>query len=218
MRVCVNRLSLYYEVSGSGAPLILLHGNGEDHHIFDKLSQKLQQHYTLYALDSRGHGKSQSPTEFSYSAMASDVYGFIVALDLPPVHLLGFSDGAIISLLLGMEHRQRVNKMALLGINLTPEDFTDECYQAICADYALTQNPLDQLMLTEPNIKPDDLKGLDIPTLIVAGENDVIKPETFTNLNKTLSRSDLKIMADHDHESYIVNNDLLYHELLRFYS
>ena len=56
MKILVNGIELFYEISGQGRPLILVHGNGEDHHIFDALVAKLKNHYTCYCIDSRGHG------------------------------------------------------------------------------------------------------------------------------------------------------------------
>jgi predicted esterase len=57
--VNVNDTALFYEKSGAGPPMILLHGNGEDHHIFDKLSAKLENDFTLYSVDSRITAKAK---------------------------------------------------------------------------------------------------------------------------------------------------------------
>jgi len=138
MIIRVNNIDLFYEKSGNGKPLILLHGNGEDHHIFDKISEKLRQDYTLYAIDSRNHGQSVKTNDYSYDTMAEDIYCFIRELDLEKVHIIGFSDGAIISLILAMKHSEILDKMALLGVNLKPDDFTDESYQFIKETYEET--------------------------------------------------------------------------------
>ena len=73
MYIHLNRQILYYEKSGKGAPLLLLHGNGEDHTIFDKLVPLLEQSYTVYAIDSRGHGESNPTDDFHYDGMADDI-------------------------------------------------------------------------------------------------------------------------------------------------
>lgn len=62
MYIHINRQILYYDKTGNGSPLLLLHGNGEDHTIFDLLIPMLEQHYTVYAIDTRGHGAS-NPTD-----------------------------------------------------------------------------------------------------------------------------------------------------------
>jgi pimeloyl-ACP methyl ester carboxylesterase len=153
---------------GEGPPLILLHGSGEDHHIFDKLSLKLENHFTLYLVNSRNHGEA-------------------------------------------------VDKMALLGVNLKPGDFTEESHKFIKDSYEETKDPLFKLMLEEPDIELDAVRGVGIPVLVVAAENDIFKPKTFTDLAGALPGATLKIMEGHEHDSYIVGQDLLYPDLLRFF-
>ena len=58
MNIQIGDIDLFYEQEGQGAPLILIHGNGEDHKIFDKIKGPLSRDFTVYALYSRGHGSS----------------------------------------------------------------------------------------------------------------------------------------------------------------
>ena len=60
MKVSVNGVEIYYEQTGSGRPLIMVHGNGEDHTIFDKAANVLKDSFTCYLVDSRGHGQSSA--------------------------------------------------------------------------------------------------------------------------------------------------------------
>ena len=217
MKIRANGIELAYEKTGMGEPMLLLHGNGEDHHIFDTLSQKLLQQFTLYAIDSRNHGESTKTDEYSYDVMAEDIAAFIEALGLDSVDIVGFSDGAIIALLLAMKGCRAIRKMALLGVNLKPEDFTEESYQFVKETYEETKDPLFKLMLEEPNISPKNVKNIAVPTLVVAGENDIFKPETFVTLSKALPDGQLLVMEGHEHDSYLVGQDCLYPELIRFF-
>ena len=75
----VNGFNLYYQEYGSGKPIILVHGNGEDHTVFrTEIEQLVSAGYCVYALDSRGHGNTgannPSVKEFHYADMADDVY------------------------------------------------------------------------------------------------------------------------------------------------
>ena len=81
----VNNLNLFYTCTGSGAPLIMLHGNGEDHTIFDEAVALLSKHFTVYAIDSRDHGQSDKVNELHYDDMAEDIRIFIeeVGLEKP---------------------------------------------------------------------------------------------------------------------------------------
>ncbi|MDR2175755.1 MAG: alpha/beta hydrolase [Synergistaceae bacterium] len=217
MIVHTGETALFYEKSGTGPPMILLHGNGEDHHIFDELSAKLESDFTVYAVDSRNHGQSEKTDDYSYDTMAEDIYRFIEVLNLGRVALVGFSDGAIISLILAMNHGETVSRMALLGVNLKPEDFTEESYWFVKNAYEETKDPLFKLMLEEPHIELDAVKGVGVPVLVIAAENDIYKPETFTDLVSALPDATLKIMDGHGHDSYIVGQDLLYPDLIDFF-
>lgn len=217
MKINVNGVSLFYEKSGEGAPLILLHGNGENHHIFDEIAEKLQDSFTIYSIDSRNHGESQKTNDYSYGVMAEDIFEFIKALELGAVNIIGFSDGAVISLLLAMKHENIILKMALLGVNLKPEDFKAESYEFIKNTYEKTNDPLFQLMLEQPRIDYEDVMQIQIPTLIVAAENDIFKPEMFVKLSKSIPNSELKIMLGHEHDSYIVNQSILYQDFCNFF-
>ena len=99
MNVQVNGVILYYEKQGSGPPLVLLHGNGEDGRIFDRTAEVLAPHYTVYTIDSRCHGKSSRNVPLSYDLMAADVLAFSKALKLEKPVICGFSDGGIVALL-----------------------------------------------------------------------------------------------------------------------
>lgn len=217
MTIHVNGVTLFYELRGSGQPMILLHGNGEDHTIFDELADKLKHHFTVYMVDSRNHGQSSKTEDYSYDTMAEDLYVMILSLSLGKVHVLGFSDGAIIALKLAMKHSGAVSKMALLGINLSPEDFTEENYQFVLESYRETGDPLFKLMLEQPDMKLDELRNVNISALVIAAEHDLFKPETFGELVKALPNARLKLMPGHEHDSYIVHQDMLYPDMIDFF-
>lgn len=214
----VNGVTLFYKVTGTGKPLLLLHGNGEDHHIFDELTEKMKENFTVYAIDSRNHGQSQKTDDYSYRTMCEDIYHLIQTLNLGQVYLAGFSDGGIIGLMLAMYYEEVLEKAALLGVNLKPEDFTEENYQYIKETYEETKDPLFQLMLTQPNIELDELRDITVPTLLIFAEDDLYKPQIYTDLKNTLLNAKLKSMSGHDHGSYIIHQDILAPDLLHFFA
>ena len=79
MIVSVNNIKLNFEKSGNGQALILLHGNGEDNKIFDKAIPILEKHFTVYAIDLRGHGSSEEIKEYHYLDMVEDIKEFIIS-------------------------------------------------------------------------------------------------------------------------------------------
>ena len=77
----VNGIDLFYEKAGEGRPLLLVHGNGEDHTIFDEAAAELAGSFTCYAVDSRCHGQSGGSGALHYWDMAADMLAFLEALD-----------------------------------------------------------------------------------------------------------------------------------------
>lgn len=216
MKIEVNNITLYYKKEGEGSCLILLHGNGESHQIFDELVYKLKQDFTVYAIDSRNHGENSVTNDYSYDTMAEDIYQLIQKLNLTDVSIIGFSDGAIIALLLSLKYETLFQKMVLMGVNLKPSDFKKEIYDSLLQEYEKSSDPLLKLMLEEPNIELDELKKIKSPTLIVAAEDDIFNEKIYNDIADVIPNSLLKIMIGHDHGSYIINNDLLYNDLKEF--
>lgn len=216
MRVQANGISLYYTTTGQGAPVVLLHGNGEDHHIFDPLMERLRGRYALYALDSRNHGQSERTGLYEYQAMAKDVRAWMAALGLEKPSIVGFSDGAIVALLLALDAPQAVGRLALLGINLRPEDFLPDILEEIKEGYRNSGDPLLKLMLEQPDIPLDALAGVTNPVLLIAGENDLFRPELYPAMAKALPDARLHILPGQTHDSYVAQPEELAALLVEF--
>lgn len=216
MKIAVNDITLHYKQTGRGTPLLLLHGNGEDHHIFDKLITKLEPYYTIYAIDSRNHGLSSKENDFGYSFMADDIIAFVQKLDIKKPSVLGFSDGAIISLLIALQNKDIFDKLILLGVNLKPSDFKAENLAWLKNEYLNTNDPLLKLMLEEPNIELDSLKNVENKTLVIAGEDDLFDEKLYLDIVKTMPDASLHIMNGYDHAGYIVDQDILFPYLKEF--
>ena len=102
-------IQLSYVVAGSGFPLVLLHGNGEDHSYFKRQFEPFAQHYRVIAPDTRGHGHTPRGTApFTLDQFAEDLKGFLDGMDIGRCHLLGFSDGGNIALLFDLKFREYV--------------------------------------------------------------------------------------------------------------
>lgn len=199
---------LYYEVMGDGQPLIMLHGNGESHEIFDKAIEILSEKYTVYAIDSRGQGQSAVPDEFHYSDMANDVIKFIETLEIDKPILYGFSDGGIVGLMVAITKSDLLSKLIVSGVNLTPKGLKHSSLSEIKKDYKKSgKNPLIGMMLKEPNITEDELSQIKVPTLILMGENDMVKPQEGQKINNRIKGSTLKVLPNETHGSYVIHSD-----------
>lgn len=104
------------------APVVVLHGNGEDHAYMLEVVAPLARERSVIAVDSRGHGESARGGEsLSYELMAFDVLEVMSRLGVTQAHVLGFSDGGIVGLLLARDVPWRVLSLTCLGANLSPE-------------------------------------------------------------------------------------------------
>ncbi len=205
--VTVNGVTLHYAAAGEGAPVILLHGNGEDHGIFStEISRLAAAGYRVYAPDSRGHGANEPLPEYHYADMAEDIYGFIQALGLEKPALYGFSDGGIIGLLLETAHPGTLGALAVSGANLSPEGLIPSFIEEYTAANEADPDPLVTLMLTEPRIDPETLKSIRIPVLVTAGEHDLVLRSETQKIAAAIPGATLVILENEDHGSYIVGS------------
>ncbi|WP_225744465.1 alpha/beta fold hydrolase [Marinilactibacillus sp. Marseille-P9653] len=209
MKIKISQtIQLNYEVTGTGPNVILLHGNGEDLHIFDALVSRLKASFTVYAVDSRDHGKSTQTNEpFNYNDLTEDIHLFIQKLQLEEVTILGFSDGGIIALLLGIRQERYLRKLISLSPNLSPKDWKKAPLMKIQERYRETKDPMFHMMLNEPNIDPKELKNIVVPTLITAGEHDLFYRSMYRTIEKRIPEAELQILKGEDHSSYIIDTD-----------
>jgi pimeloyl-ACP methyl ester carboxylesterase len=95
----VNGVELYYQLSGSGEPLVLVHGSWGDHHVWDAVAPLLAESFQVLAYDRRGHSRSErEPGQGSVFEDADDLAALIDQLGLAPAHVVGNSFGAAIVL------------------------------------------------------------------------------------------------------------------------
>ena len=217
MYIQLNSQIICYEKTGeSGAPVILMHGNREDHHIFDPLVELLSKDHVVYAMDTRGHGESATPKEYHYIDMAKDVINLINGLDIKKPYLLGFSDGAIIALLVAINASELLSGIICCGANLSPAGFNHKDLREMKKEYKKTNDPKVLLMLQEPDIHPYDLENISVPAMIIAGEKDCVKQKETENIAKSIPNAELKILSGETHSSYIVQKDTLYPHIKGF--
>lgn len=113
----VNGTELYYEISGHGHPLVLIHGGAVDHRAWDEQIDVLAQYYRVIRYDLRGAGRSGNRDKpFSNS---KDLYALLKYLNIDQTYLLGISRGGGIAFDLTLEHPQMVDALVLVSANLS---------------------------------------------------------------------------------------------------
>jgi pimeloyl-ACP methyl ester carboxylesterase/ribosomal protein S18 acetylase RimI-like enzyme len=197
-----------FGITHAQPPLMCLHGNGEDHTIMEPAIQALCQERSVIALDSRGQGASTRGTAtLTYERMAEDSLEVLSRLGVTQAHVLGYSDGGIIGLLMAATARHRVLSLTALGANMQPEGLTPEALAAIREELVAASLEQDDaaaellsLMLTEPHLHPADLRHVVCPVCVMAGEFDMIAPEESERLARSIPHSRLVTVPTAGHD------------------
>ena len=221
-------VQLHYVVRGNGEPLILMHGNCEDGNYFSHKISFFQKTYRVIAVDTRGHGKTPRGEEpFTISQFADDLYVFMKEHEIRRADMLGFSDGANIALLFTIRHPERVNRLILNGANLNPGGLKTSVRFSLMKEYRAARAAADEseaanrkmellrLMVKEPNIPVNELKEVRVPTLVIVGEDDMIKKSHSRKIYKKLPAAKL-VTIPGNHFIANENYDLFNLEVVNF--
>ena len=201
----------YYIEKGQGEPLILLHGNGENCDYFAGQIDEFAQYYHVYALDTRGHGKTpRGDTPFTIRQFADDLLAFMDAHDIDKAHILGFSDGGNIAMIFAMKYPERVLRLILNGANLDAKGVKPSIQIPIEIGYRFAKMFAKKsaearlhaetlgLMVNDPNVRPEELSAITAKTLVIAGTKDMIK-ESQTRLIACNIRDSQLVILKGDH-------------------
>jgi pimeloyl-ACP methyl ester carboxylesterase len=208
-RVNVNGMQMYYEVSGSGDPLVVLHGAYMNIPGMGAIIPKLAETHRVYAVELQGHGRTTDIARpITYQNLADDVAAFMDAVGLAKADVFGYSMGAIAGLQLAIRHPAKVGKLVVASGGYDVDGWQPEFKAAIpqltvemmvsmpfAADYRkLAPNPdgfpelarkLIQLE-KEPMAWADDVKKLTLPVLIISGDSDVGTTEHYVSMFRLL--------------------------------
>jgi pimeloyl-ACP methyl ester carboxylesterase len=213
---------IWYATYGHGSPVLLLHGGlGNSENWGYQVPVLIDSGHRVVLIDSRGHGRSTYDSRtFSYELMASDVRAVMDAIGLSQAAIVGWSDGAIIGLILAMKNAAGVTRVFALGgpmdvsgnkpISPSDEPILGRIMGRHAKDYArLSARPADfkafsgvigKLMETEPNYNAGDLARIRVPTAIVDGEYDeFLRREHIEYLARTIPGATLIILPGVTH-------------------
>ena len=205
-RVPVNGMQLYYEVSGSGEPLVVLHGAYMDIPSMGEIIPRLAQTHRVYALEFQGHGRtSDIDRPITYQNLADDVAAFMDAVGLEQADVFGYSMGGQAALQLAIRHPVRVNKLVAASVaydlrgwqpvytafipQMSVEGFLQMPFFKEQADRKPGFPALIEKLIQlekEPMAWEAEVKQLTMPVLLIAGDADVSTLEHNTALFKLL--------------------------------
>jgi len=208
-RVAVNGMQMYYEVSGSGDPLVVLHGAYMNIPSMGTIIPQLARTHKVYALEFQGHGRTTDiDRPITYQNLADDVAAFMDVVGLQKADVFGYSMGSAAGLQLAIRHPEKVNKLVAASVAydlrgwqpaftaMIPQMTVEMIVQMpFAADYRkLAPNPdgfpalVAKLIALEkePMRWEADVRKLKIPILVIAGDADVATLEHTVALFRLL--------------------------------
>lgn len=208
-RVEVNGMEMYYEVSGAGDPLVVLHGAYMSIESMGDIVPLLAETHRVYALEFQGHGRTEDiDRPITYPNLADDVAAFMAAVDLPRADVFGYSMGAAAALQLAIRHPERIDRLVLASVSfdeagwqpafrdmipqMTPDMLIgsplEAEWRALAPDPEGFRELARKLIALEkqPMHWEDEVNALDLPVLLIAGDADVVTLEHSVALFRLL--------------------------------
>lgn len=202
--VQLSEVKMHYVRYGTGSqPIVLIHGNGGSTDSLKELAQYLGADYSVYCIDSRCHGKSSDPETITYDLMAKDVKEFIFAKLAVRPYVLGHSDGAIVALTLAALYPDSLAACISCGANSHPDKFMFYFTWAVKIKNLFRKSKLNELMLTLPDLTPELLGQITVPTYVVAGEFDIMPLSDTLYIHEHIAGSKVAVVKWGTHSSYI---------------
>ena len=228
----INGVRIWYETYGHGQPVLVLHGGTGSLEDMHYQIRALAAKRLVIAVDSRGHGRStDSAAPLSYGLMADDMLKLLDVLNIRRADIVGWSDGGIIGLDLAMHHPDRVGRLVVIGANydvdgLIQKPVPDGPVPPVPGFYArnapdpahwpVLYRKVATLWCTEPHYSLADLGKIKAPTLVMAGQFDVIKPEHTNQLAHAIPHAETYIIPGGTHNAVWRKPDIVDDRILAF--
>jgi pimeloyl-ACP methyl ester carboxylesterase len=227
----------HYTIEGSGDPVVLLHGGLSDSTAWGMQTPALAGTYRTFAFDRRGHGGTPDEDRpFDYDEMAGETIAFLEEVVGGQAHLVGWSDGGITALLTSMKRPDLVRRQVLIGVNfhfnglhenfqMDPDPDSEGVaplkglYEAASIDpshWPEFYAKANQLFASAPTLTVDDLKGVSVPTLVLAGDDDCIVHTHTVELYEHIPGAQLAIVPGTSHALALEKPALVNQLILEF--
>ena len=232
-------IRMYYELEGEGPPLLLLHGGAGDCRQFDHQRPDFARRHRLILPDSRAQGRSSDrPGPLTYHEMAEDVVALLDRLGIARADVMGWSDGGNIGIDLAIHHPDRIGHVVTFGSNFSPDGLEAGAFEwnrtATAASfgpemkvswtarnpepdhYEDAMNKILEMWRTEPRFTADELASIRAPSLICAGEHDVVRLDHTLALAAAIPTAESWIVPGASHGAMLERPDLVNPRVLAF--
>jgi pimeloyl-ACP methyl ester carboxylesterase len=236
--ISINGTRIYYEEYGQGTPLLLLSGGGINRSIrdFRKCIPELSKHYRVIAPDTPGQGRSEQIDSLSYDLSTDFISKLIDSLKIDSCYVMGWSDGAIVSLLLAHTRADKIRKIIAVGANngtrgfAVPEGFPVDSIRPPSLEYFASSNEKDIEWYNTLTPKKDWRKvvnnmnktvyakeyfpvgvydGINIPVMILIGDRDMVSIEHGLEMYRLIKNSQYCVLPNTTHEVFDERPDLI---------
>ncbi len=206
---------------GDGSTVVLLHGGMCTAATWGAQIEALSDGRRLLVPERRGHGHTADPGEISYDLMADDTVAFLEAVAGGPADLVGWSDGGIVGLLVALRRPDLVNKLVLIGTNFHHEGTLPEFFEGMddpMSDglatlrvpyeeaspdgpehWPVVMGKLLEMWKTSPTLTVEDLRTIDVPTLVLVGDDDAMSLAHTVELFESLPQGQLAVVPGSSH-------------------
>jgi pimeloyl-ACP methyl ester carboxylesterase len=235
----LDGVRMYYEASGEGEPLVLLHGGFGGAHVFGNQVPTFAERYRVLAPEQRGRGHTPDPEgPISYRILADDIIAFLERVVGGPAHLVGMSDGGVVGLLIAIQRPELLRRLVTVGANFhrdgivggglwTDTPFDDvawagprQRYAEVSPDgpghFPVVFAKLQRMWREEPTLTTGDIGRISVPVLVMAGDDDVVRHEHSVSLFEALPRAQLAIIPGASHAVFMEKAKLLNGMILDF--
>lgn len=220
----LGAVKTWYDEAGAGEPLVLLHGGMVTNETWGPQLAELPARFHVFAPERRGHGHTPDVDgPFNYATMADDTIAFLDAVVKEPAHLVGWSDGGIIGLLVAIKRPDLIKKLVAISANYatdavppamqeglrtaTPDSpdmaMMRQLYEATSPDgvdhWPVVFEKFKGLALGELLIPFSDLGKISSRTLILSGDDDMITLEHTVSLYRAIPGAELAVVPGTSH-------------------
>ena len=206
----VNGLEMYYEIQGTGDPLVVIHGSFMSIESMGEIVPRLAETRQVIAVELQGHGRTGDiDRALSPDLLADDVAALLQELEIEQADIFGYSLGGAVALHMGIRHPEMVRKLVVVSANYTLEGWYPELtgfmetispdifagspieteYKSLAPDpdgLPILVSKIQQLATNLQAIPDESIQAITAPSFIMLGDSDNVRPEHALDLFKLL--------------------------------
>jgi pimeloyl-ACP methyl ester carboxylesterase len=230
----------WHQTIGSGPPLVLLHGGLGASIEWEPHAPALSEHFTVHVFDRRAHGRSGDPGPLSYALMADDAIAFLDEVVGGPAHLVGWSDGGNVALMVASRRPDLAHKLVIIGSNIRPDGVPEELAQGFVAmpanapdfmplrtmhaglspdgeaHWPVLLEKLKRMIISEVVLGSAKLADIAAPTLVVSGDDDMVTIEHSVEIYRGIPNAQLAIIPGASHFAHLEKPELVTGLIMEF--